>query len=371
MILVFQGYRSGPVTVPRSSANAKNRRTLMSEAAPGVSIKFTQHRRLDKLRDVLARHPRGVTLYELAELLQVTPRTMRRYLKEIEREFELSPVRPRGGGPSLWRIRPSELPRKVEMRRAQAYSLLATRRVFEPFRGSALYDEIDLAVAKLMAFAERPGRGPNAGRANTALADRFLYVPTRHKDYSDKTEAIDELFQAVLELRPLTLKHRAKGASREERVTLNPCGLVLHGDQVYCVGQRPEAEGFETYALDQMRDVRTIADRHFPLPKDFSLEDQFRGELGAGVAATSTVVVVDLQPSLAKSLRTLRLHRSQKITSLPGGRGRLTLNLEDPLSLCGKVLCWGSAAYVREPESLRNEVKKELQAALAAYVDEP
>lgn len=340
--------------------------------APGATVKFTQHRRLDKLRDVLARHPRGVTLYELSALLQVAPRTMRRYLKEIEREFELMPTRPRGGGPSLWRIRPSELPRKVEMRRAQAYALLATRRVFEPFRGSALYDEIELAVAKLLAFAERPGRGPNAGRSNTGLADRFLYVPTQRVDYLEKVEAIDELFQAVLELRPVAFKYRRTRTTKEEKILLHPCGLVLHGDEVFCVGQAAPVdeqppEPFETYALERMRDVRTIADRHFQLPQGFQVEAEFSGEFGPYRNAQTTLVVVELKAELAKQLRGVQLHRSQQIVSSAGGNSRFKVEVEEPLDLLPRIVSWGCAARVLEPAELRERVIEELTAALQQY----
>src|SRR5690606_34906113 len=107
--------------------------------------RFTQHRRMDRLRELLTRHPRGLSLYELADALKVTPRTMRRYLRELEREYDLEPYEERPGGVRRWRIRASELPRKLELRRTQAYALLAARRIFEPMRGSALYDEIELA----------------------------------------------------------------------------------------------------------------------------------------------------------------------------------------------------------------------------------
>ena len=72
---------------------------------------FTQHRRLDRLRDILARHPRGLTLYELADALGVSVRTMRRYMPEVEREYDLESSATRPGGPLLWRIRQTEMPR--------------------------------------------------------------------------------------------------------------------------------------------------------------------------------------------------------------------------------------------------------------------
>src|SRR6185295_9530453 len=184
--------------------------------------RFTQHRRLDRLKELLLRHPRGVNLYEIADALRVSPRTVRRYLREIRRESELDKTPERGGGPLIWSIRPSELPRKVEIRRTQAYALLAARRLFEPMRGSALFDEIDLAITKLLAAAQRPGRGPNAGIADARLEQRFLYLPYAPKKYSEKTEELDDLFQAVSDLRPLTLRYRSAGKSDEERITIHP-----------------------------------------------------------------------------------------------------------------------------------------------------
>ena len=38
--------------------------------------KFTQHRRLDRLREILEKHPRGISLYDLADALSVTVRSM-------------------------------------------------------------------------------------------------------------------------------------------------------------------------------------------------------------------------------------------------------------------------------------------------------
>src|SRR5262245_10820821 len=75
--------------------------------------RFTQHRRLDRLRALLEHHPKGLTLYELAEAVGVTARSMRRYLKEMASELELEPMPTRRGGALLWRVRSSELPRKV------------------------------------------------------------------------------------------------------------------------------------------------------------------------------------------------------------------------------------------------------------------
>src|SRR6516164_2520860 len=111
--------------------------------------KFTQHRRIDHMRAQLEAHAAGLTLEQLAGLLRMTTRSVRRYLRELALVTELESVEVRPGGAHLWRIKPSERGRNVPLRRMQAYALLATRRVFEVLKGSALYDEIDLALRQV------------------------------------------------------------------------------------------------------------------------------------------------------------------------------------------------------------------------------
>lgn len=340
-------------------------------------LELTPHRRIDRVKELLATHPRGVSLYALAQMLAVDPRTMRRYLKEIEREYELSPVRARGGGPCLWRIHPRELPRKVEMRRPQAYALLATRRMFDSLQGSALFDEIDMAVGKLRAFADRPGRGPNAGLSNARLEERFVYLPRLARDYSDKSEELDELFLAVSELRPLELRYprtrklreekSRDEKGREEKLTIHPYALVLYQEGVYCVGFVPARDEIRTFSLDRMRDVQALSDERFDLPEAFRVEDHFEGEFGVAAPKQPTKVVIELDAAAGRGMRDVKIHPSQKTVTTPGGGLRLTLHVEDPVSLASYVLGLGSGAQVLEPEPLREHLRSELELMLASY----
>ena len=216
--------------------------------------KFTQHRKLDTMRTLLEQHPKGLTLYELATALYVTPRSMRRYLREMKGELDLRATPDKRGGALRWSVDPQAMPRKVELRRTQAYALLAARRVFEPMRGSTLFEEIDLATQRLVSIARRPGRGPNAGVADARLEERFLYLPFSPKDYRQKTEELDDLFQAVADLRPLACLYRRSGEREDERVTIHPYAMVLYKDAIYCVGLHVQKDEIRTFLLDRMRD---------------------------------------------------------------------------------------------------------------------
>jgi predicted DNA-binding transcriptional regulator YafY len=332
--------------------------------------RFTQHRRVDRLREILSRHPKGLSLYELADGLGVTVRTMRRYMVEIEREFELESVPVKAGGQRLWRIRSGEIPRKLELRRTQAYALLAARRVFEPMRGSTLFEEIDLATNKLLAFAQRPGRGPNAGLADARLEQRFLYLPHAPKNYAQKTEELDDLFQAVSDLRPLSLLYRSALRSEEERITIHPYALVLHRDSIYCVGYHVGRQEIRTFVLDRMRDTQCAVSERFDLPEDFLVEQYFQGEFGIWRDSTPHKVVIDFDAQAAEYVRMRTVHASQKLQSIAAGGLRLTMTVGNLLPVVSWVLEWGGRARVLEPPELIDKVKAELETALAQYQDE-
>ncbi len=296
----------------------------------------------------------------------MTTRSIRRYLKEMEREYELEAVPVRGGGPLLWRIRAGEIPRKVELRRTQAYALLAARRVFNPLRGSALFEEIDLAVNKLLAVAQRPGRGPNAGIADARLEERFLYLPFAPKNYAEKTDELDDLFQSVSDLRPLTLLYRSAGKEREERITIHPYAMVLHRDSIYCVGHHVGRGEVRTFLLDRMRDTQAAATERFELPPDFVIDDYFQGEFGIWKSSERHRVVIDFDAQVAEYVRMRRVHPTQKLAATAGGI-RLTMSVGSLTELTSWVLEWGQRARVIEPPELAERVKAELEGALKGY----
>jgi len=347
----------------------RRKRKASSSLRPGRPPgSFTQHRRLDHLKRLLEQHPAGLTLEEIAEQLQVTTRSVRRYLKEAGKDYELERLPDRSRhGLVRWRVRPSELPRNVRLRRTQAYALLAARKVFELMRGSTLYEEIDEAIKQLQALAQRPGRGPNAGVADARLHERFVYLPVAPKDYSKKTEELGDLFQAVADLRPLTCRYRSVRSNVEERIVIHPYALVLYKDAIYCVGFHTGRGEIRTFALDRMRDTEMSTLERFELPADFKVEDYFQGQFGIWRSQERHKVVVEFDPSVADLVRSRKVHATQKLKELPNKGVRLTMTIGDLKEVTSWLLGWGPTAKVIEPPELVERMRAELEGALAKY----
>ena len=351
------------VSGPPSSGRAPATR------APGRPRgKFTQHKRMSQLRALLHRHPKGVTLNEIAAHLQVTPRSARRYLKEINRKLELDAIAERPSGQKRWRIPPVDLPRRVAVRRTQAYALLAARALFEPMRGSTLYEEIDLAEQTLLGVARRPGRGPNAGIVGAALEQRFLYLPFAPKNYSQRAEELDNLFQSVANLCPLRCRYPRALDGALESVVMHPYALLLYKDAIYCIGFHNGTGQIATFALDAMRDSQCVDDEHFELPADFSVSDYAQGQFGLWRQGDQRHdVEIDFHASVADHVQTRQVHPTQRNQPLEDGGVRVHLELSDLTEVAAWVLGFGSRARVVDPPELREQVRSELARSLAQY----
>jgi predicted DNA-binding transcriptional regulator YafY len=340
--------------------------------------KFTQHRRLDLLREKLEIHAPGLMLEDLASLLHVSTRSVRRYLRELQLITDLESVETTPGGPHLWRIKPSERGRAVALRRTQAYALLAARRVFDVLKGSALYDEIDLALRQIEQIAHRPaarvtlkGEAPSDAR----LEDRFAYVPPPARAYGNRSEEIDEVFQAVAEQRVLRFRHRdgTRGAAegRGARVTLHPWALVLHDGAIACLGHDVDRGQARAFPLDRMSDVSASEAERFEVPADFDLAQWLHGAFGIARAVRNVRIAVEFDARVADVVRAQRVHPSQKVALAPDGRVRVVLSLPEAPELLAAVRRWvlgfGAVARVVEPKALAEEIAAELRRAAERY----
>jgi predicted DNA-binding transcriptional regulator YafY len=342
------------------------------------SGRFTQHRRIDLLREKLEAHTTGLTLDELASMLRITTRSVRRYLRELSLVTELESIPVRRGGAHVWRIKPSERGRTVALRRTQAYALLAARRVFEVLKGSALFDEIDLAHREIEQIAHRPTTrsSPLDGTADPRLEDRFAYVPPLAHAYAGRTEDVDEVFRAVAELRVLRFRFRDTGEDRRERVTrvaAHPYAMVLQGGAIVCVGHDVDRGQPRVFPLHRMSDIEASEGERFELPAEFVLREWLHGDFGIAPAGRTLKLLVEFEPRAADGVRARRVHPTQKLAVAADGRVRASMQVPESPEVLDRVRSWvmafGAAARVLEPRELADEIALELRRAAERYRD--
>ena len=335
--------------------------------------RFTQHRKLDKLRETLDQHAGGLTLAELAMVLRVSQRSVRRYLLELAVVKELESVPSAQGAAHTWRIKPSEHGRTVALRRSQAVGLLSLRKAIEPLRGSALFDELDIAFGEVQRIAERPTRTATKGEVShdAAIHKRFLFVPGAVRNYAGRGEDIDALFHAVAERRMLAIVARDGSTFR-----FATYGLAFWDGSLLAVGVRDKERAsateslrdtpMEMLSLETMRTL-TVERPTFHVPEGFDLELLFEGAFGPKMPGTKTRVTVEFDVRVAEEIKNRRFHPTQKLAQAADGRVRLTLSTPNLAAVRTWILGFGPMARVIEPASLVAEITAAVQQTRSRY----
>lgn len=331
---------------------------------------FTQHRRLAKLREVLEGHPGGVELGDLAVMLHVTTRSVRRYLQELAVFTDhLESVETTPGGAHLWRIKPSERGRTVALRRTQAFGLLAARGVFDVMRGSALFDEMDNALRQVLMLAQRPVRSGVKGElaSDHRLEERLVYLPHPPRNFVRRGEELDALFLAVAELYPLRFRYATALEGKSAAILAHPYAMVLHRGSIHVVGLDLSAREVRVFAFDRMSDTTPDEERRFLLPAEFDITHHLHGEFGVGSASKKHRVLIEFDARVAGEVRDRKVHPSQKIATAPDGRVRLSMSTGELEAVKRWVLGFGDAARVIEPPELVANVAAVLRSAADRY----
>jgi len=327
--------------------------------------KFTQYRRLDALRTLLEANPVGLTLADLAATLRVSQRSARRYVHEMQEALQLEWVEPVPGGARVWRVKPGERGRAVVLRRAQAQALLATRRLFEPVRGSAFFDEVDLAFAELHKLAQRPsgrtGKSPEP-LPDTTLPDRVAFLGSPARIPSARSEEFDVSLQALSTGYALLLSRRVEP---DVRLVFFPYGLVFHQGTFVLVGWLEAARRLAIFRFEDTLDL-ALSDKAFRVPDTFTLSDYLHGDLGVALPEKAKMLV-EFDPRVADLVRAKKVHPAQRVAQAPDGRVRVSAPLGDRALARAWVLGFGDAAKVLEPEDFVQEVREALTRAAARY----
>lgn len=326
--------------------------------------KLTQHKRLDRLKSALERTPAGVTLKDLARLGNVTERSVRRYLLEVKDAWDLESVRTAPSGAALWRIKPSERGRSVQLRRAQALALLGAASALDDLAASTITEDARTAKDQLRQLVEKPvKRGAKETKYEHAPLRFVVYRPT---DRTSKIarEVIDEVFAAVSLGTEVSLRMKeVKGESHR----FLPWSLWAHAEQIYLIGRWEHAEETELIDLSQVVVARAQHGTQVKAPSEEELSAFGHGVMGVRAPARYEIAVLEIDAESTPAYRGVRVHPAQTVLRSKDGRMRITVPMVDTDKLLRWVLAQAGAVHVVAPVALVDLVKGALARSAAKY----
>lgn len=312
------------------------------------------------------RATRAMPIAELAERLEVHPRTVKRYIDALADVFV-----DEDGVPRVRRV----------LRDGRAVAVLSR---VGPDIGANIfqYAAVHVAAQHLDAIND-PVLGDAADivrerlreglRGGDALVERvreaFVYVPFGPKDYGGNEDVVDAFVRGALRRHPVRIVYAAAGGNVYGTV-VHPYAIVMYRDGLYVLGGEEQRRGRPTriYAIDRVREAELDRARVFDLPPGFDPRRHFDGQLGIWNSGSGKRDRV----AIAFDTTTAGLVAERRWPGFvewrdDGDRRVLVLDVPVTPQVVTWVITWGAAAEVLEPASLRDQVASALAAALERY----
>ena len=307
----------------------------------------------------LAKSRYGISLDVLAEELSCVRRTVYRDLDALMLAgFPV--VSEKREGRVYYRFLDSFQLGDVPFTSDEILALAFSEDLLRTLEGTVFHDSIGSALAKI-----RAGLSPELSEYLGRLGEVFRVLPGPHKNYAHLRETIQMLNDAVLGRQTVRIRYRTGRTGSVATRSIDPYRVWYRAGGLYVVGLDHKSGEIRTFAVDRIRRIEATAKRFTRDPTfDF---DSYTGASFGVISEPATRVSILFEKRWASYVEERTWHSSQQLTTRPGGRLLLSMEVGGTAELRTWVMSFGSGARVLEPESLRAEVLEELRAALTLY----
>ncbi len=317
------------------------------------------------LREIEARRA-GVTIHELAALVRVSTRTIRRDLQALQEAGFAVYDEGEENETKRWRIDGAPFRAIQEgLGVADVAALYLSRAIVENLPGWPLAGELAAAFRKIESALNPRTRefletlpqvlsakaGPKSGGARNPLID-----VTR------------KLFDAARGRRVVEMRYFSAASNRAKSYVVHPYRLALAQGGVYLVAWVPQYEQFRTFAAERIERL-SVSEDTFRKTRELPA-DLFGSSLGV-FWGTPERIEVEFDAAVAPFVRGRVWHDSQQLAEQPDGRLRMTLEVSNDWALRSWLLGFGASVRVLHPASLAETMAAELAKALERYGPSP
>ncbi len=313
-----------------------------------------------KILRLLERRAKGMTVRQLAEELNVPPRTVYRDLDALQAaQFPLYTERESKN--SYWRLvdgyrRGVAIPFTT----SELMALNLSRDLLRIFAGTIFHDSIESLFAKV-----KLSLNPETLRYLRNLAGQVRIgfgPPKRFEEFADSTARVSD---AAARRKRVKIKYRAVSTGETTERRIDPYMVWAMNGAFYLIGHCALRNAVRTFAMDRITAVR-VTDETFSVPKDFSLDDYLQTAFRV-MRGEPARVKIRFSPAAAEVVRERIWHPTQELRDLPDGG--LICSLEAPINYetLSWILGFGAEAEALEPPELRCAISDQISALGAIY----
>jgi len=313
------------------------------------------------LREIESRRT-GVTIHDLARLVKVTTRTIRRDLQALQEAGFSIYDEGEENETKRWRLDAQPFRAVQEgLSVADVAALYLSRSIVNALSGWPLADELGAALAKIER-ALNPRMREFLSTLPQVISTK--QAPHARRDSERLVDVTRRLLDATRDRRVVEMRYFSAQSRRAKSYAVEPYRLTLAQGSVYLIAFVPAYDEFRTFAVDRIERL-SVTEKTFRRTRDLPA-DVFSSSLGV-FSGPAEHVELEFDARVAPYVTGRVWHESQQIAELADGRVRVSLDVSNDWALKSWILGFGSAVRVVSPRDLVDALRDELTRASRRY----
>ena len=302
----------------------------------------------------------GKSAADLAEDLECGWRTVYRDLEALQvAGFPL--YSEKIDGKSMWSVLETakhSIP--IPFNLTELMALYFSRGMMGVLKDTVLYDSLESLFDKIKTTL------PPAYIEYLGQIEKSLEVRTKpYKQYGELQDMIGRISEAVIQKKVVEIVYYTMSRKKETRRKVAPYKIWFFDDTFYLIGNCGLRDGVRIFALDRIKTIQPT-DEPFEMPKDFNIDDFMKSSFGV-FHGEPVRVRIWFAADIAEYIREKTWHETQKIETQKDGSIIFEVEVAGMKEIEFWVLKWGAKAKVLAPESLRDEIRSEIEAMRQIY----
>lgn len=181
-----------------------------------------------------------------------------------------------------------------------------------------------------------------------------------------QAEIVDDLWRACQERRRLRIVHES--GQGEQTWIIDPYQLLFKRRALYLDAYVVEEKHLRMFRVNRIRQVSVLNIPPIPTPlAEYNARERHRHSFSVFVGEKIQRVRLRCRPEVRQYITETRWHSSQQIETAADGTFVVQFEVSEPREVGWWALQWGASVEVLEPESLRDEMRRTVQALSHLY----
>lgn len=325
--------------------------------------------RLARIAAGLFSRPYGWSFKSIADILEISERTLARYVSVLRSDLADShgaPLVEVVGTGTERRLRLVSSMKAAEASSYQVALLYFSLTVLKFLEGTVLKEGVEGLWEKVFQNLSSTQQTRLSG-----LERKFYAVPYAPKDYTDFSEQLDIILRALLDQSRLKVDYAGltgEGHSHD----FDPYSLMAYRGGLYLLGHSHRSNAIIYLAVERMRSVEFIrqpdgAATRFVYPRGFDPAAYTEGTFGI-VDGPETKVELKIHNEQTEAyVRSRTIHRSQRFSHRRDGTTIMTMTVKGTTELANWIMSMGTWIEVLKPAALRKEIAERHAKAARLY----